>query len=460
MINRTESSLERTGSRWAPRGGGRLHAFGALATGGAIRVLALAFVLLLVAGGLAMARLLMSHDASEPASSAARRSSTAAEVQLAEQRVAERPQDPDALARLGSLYLARARETGDPSFYSLAERAVERARTQRPGHAQALIVAGVLALARHDFAGGLALGEQARALYPDLNAPLGIILDAQTELGRYEEALDTAQQMLDRRPDIASLTRASYQRELRGDLPGAIELLDQSAETAGTPFDEAWTRRLSGDLRLQEGDLDGAERAYAQAATARPGDPAVDVSRARLALARGDAASAEALLRGALEQMPLPDYAIMLGELLLTEGRPQEAQQQFAVARAAFALFAANGGDAALETAAFEADYGDAASAFVGAEAAYRRRPSVIAADVVAWAAYRAGRLDVARRYSAEALRLGTREPALAYHAGVIALASGDAEAATRYLGDAQVMRYALSPGYREALRGLVGATE
>ena len=50
---------------------------------------------------------------------------------------------------------------------------------------------------------------------------LGIMGDAQTELGRYDQALATVQRMVDLRPDLASYSRVSYQRELHGDLPGA-----------------------------------------------------------------------------------------------------------------------------------------------------------------------------------------------------------------------------------------------
>jgi Flp pilus assembly protein TadD len=46
--------------------------------------------------------------------------------------------------------------------------------------------------------------------------------------------------------------------------------------------------------------------------------------------------------------------------------------------------------------------------------------------DAYAWALYRAGHVDEARRMSAQALRLGTRDARLLYHAGAIAIAAGD----------------------------------
>lgn len=46
--------------------------------------------------------------------------------------------------------------------------------------------------------------------------------------------------------------------------------------------------------------------------------------------------------------------------------------------------------------------------------------------DTYAWALYRAGRIAEARRASDQALRLGTRDARLLYHAGAIWIATGD----------------------------------
>ena len=80
-----------------------------------------------------------------------------------------------------------------------------------------------------------------------------------------------------------------------------------------------------------------------------------------------------------------------------------------------------------LELALFEADHGDPARALDLAEAAYRTRQTVRTADALAWADHRSGRPADAARLSAEALRLGSRDPLLLYHAGIIARDAGDA---------------------------------
>ena len=82
-------------------------------------------------------------------------------------------------------------------------------------------------------------------------------------------------------------------------------------------------------------------------------------------------------------------------------------------------------------------------------------------ADVYAWALYRAGRFDEARTKSDEALRLGTIEPILYFHAGMIAAKQGDAERAKTHLSKALAINPKFSLRFeneaRETLKALEG---
>ena len=136
----------------------------------------------------------------------------------------------------------------------------------------AMVGLGTLALARHEFAAALDWGEQARALAPYHAAAYGVIGDAQVELGRYDEAIETVQAMVDLRPDLSSYSRVSYLRELMGDREGALVAMEQAA-TAGSGYAEnvAWVRVQLGNLRFDGGDLAGAASEYAAALAALPG---------------------------------------------------------------------------------------------------------------------------------------------------------------------------------------------
>ena len=114
-----------------------------------------------------------------------------------------------------------------------------------------------------------------------------------------------------------------------------------------------------------------------------------------------------------------------------------EAEQQ---------LFAANGVRTDLEMASFFADHGDPTRALALARAAYRERPSVLGADTLAWALYRAGHSAEAAPYLAKALHLGTQSSRILYHAGMIEIALGDTDSARDHLRQALGLNPAFSP--------------
>ena len=82
-----------------------------------------------------------------------------------------------------------------------------------------------------------------------------VLVDAEIELGKYEEAAIDLQRLLDLKPALPALSRTSYLRELHGDLRGAEEAMIQ-ALTAGSRsnFDLAVTTTLLGDLYLKRGE--------------------------------------------------------------------------------------------------------------------------------------------------------------------------------------------------------------
>jgi tetratricopeptide (TPR) repeat protein len=159
------------------------------------------------------------------------------------------PDNPDAYAGLGDAYLARARETGDPGYYSRADRAFDAALRRKPADLGALIGAGTLAGLRHDFHEQLRLGRAALAQAPELARPLPVVADAEIELGRYGDAARDIQRLVDLKPGLAAYARASYYRELSGDLPGAIAAMKLAA-AGGAGESRAYVQVLLGDLEL------------------------------------------------------------------------------------------------------------------------------------------------------------------------------------------------------------------
>jgi len=83
----------------------------------------------------------------------------------------------------------------------------------------------------------------------------------------------------------------------------------------------------------------------------------------------------------------------------------------------------------------FDADHDrNAISAYRSAKQEYAARHDILGADALAWTAFKARRNAEARTAMQAALRLGTNDPRLFYHAGLIARASGQTQAARAFL--------------------------
>ncbi|MFL5797069.1 MAG: tetratricopeptide repeat protein [Actinomycetota bacterium] len=345
------------------------------------------------------------------------------------------PEDWAAWATLGLAYAQEARVSADPSFYPKAEGALRRSlRIHADGNFEADTGEGALAAARHDFAGALGWGERARAVNPYNGNGYGVIGDAQVELGRYDAAFATFQHMVDLKPDLASYARVSYARELQGDVDGAVAAMQLALGAAGTPEDRAFAASQLGDLSFNSGRLDNAERSYREAIAATAEYMPPQAGLARVAWARGDLDAAIRQFSAVVSRYPSPEYLIALGDLDTVAGRDADADEQYATVRVEERLFQAAGVDVDLELALFDADHGDPTKAVDEARTEWNRRHSILVADALAWSLFRAGRADQAMPYVRFARQLGYRSALLAFHAGMIERATGDAAGARRDL--------------------------
>ena len=351
-------------------------------------------------------------------------------IAIAQTTLAARPDDPKAIAALASAYLARVRETYDPSLYSRAGELLDRATELAPRDVDVAIVAGNLALSRHDFGTALRWGEIARSAAPARPAVYGVLADAYTELGRYDEAVEAAQRMVDLHPDLPSYSRVSYLRELHGDLDGAIDAMRRAVE-AGAPRTEgtAWSEVQLGHLYFAKNDLVGAEQAYTRAVRRVEGYVFGIAGQARVRAERGDLSGAATLYEELLRRLPVPDFAIALADVHQRLGDTSRVAQDVRLVSAMQELLKSSGVRSDIDFALFDADHDlRLPDALVTARAEYRVRPSVTVAMTLAWTEYKNGQLVAASGHARDALRLGWRDPIALRRAERIAQASGDVE--------------------------------
>lgn len=336
------------------------------------------------------------------------------------------PGDWRSFASLGLAYVAEARITADPSYFPKAEGVLDRSLAlESTDNYQAMVGMGALSLARHDFAGALDWGERAKAIDPYSVAVYGVIGDALNELGRYEAAFRTFQEMENTKPGVAAYSRTSYALELRGDITGAIRAMEAARDASASPNDVAWAEYQLGELYFNSGQLDEAERAYRLGANADPAYVPPHAGLAKVAWARGRIEEAIQGYIWVTQRYPLPEYVIALGDLYGVSGRTEEAEQQYALVRAEEKLFEANGVNVDLELALFDADHGSPRIGLAAARAEWARRHSVFVADALGWALYRTGAHAEAAIYARQAMRLGTRNALFMFHAGMIQLKLG-----------------------------------
>src|SRR5205085_5658062 len=128
-------------------------------------------------------------------------------------------------------------------------------------------------------------------------------------------------------------------------------------------------------------------------------------------------------------------------------GREREAQAQYTLVEQIARLSALNGTLYNRQLALFYADHDQApAAAYEQATREYQARHDIYGADAVAWTALKAGKLAEAQAAMKEALKLGTRDAKLFYHAGLIARATGDRAAAHDYLQRALALNPQFDP--------------
>ena len=339
---------------------------------------------------------------------------------------------------LAGEYLQRVRETGDVAFYQRAELLLRGVLARQPRNADALVALGGLALSRHDFAGGLRLARRSQAGL----AALPVMVDALVELGRYSDARRALQRLADLKPNLSTYARVSYLRELHGDLAGAASALDLAAAAGGpAPENAAAIEVLRGDLALVRGRPGEARAAYGRALSEAPKYAPAEAGRARLAAYEADLAGTHRvstvshrgpavrrglgrtirLYQGLVARLPLPEYAIGLGEAELAAGRVRAARQDLALVRVQQRLLARAGVNTDTELAVFESDHGRPARGLRLARRAWAAAPSVRSADAVGWALTRSGRRDAGLRWARRARRLGSADPLFAFHAGMAA---------------------------------------
>jgi tetratricopeptide (TPR) repeat protein len=355
-----------------------------------------------------------------------------------EQRLASHPEDGAAIVLLAEALIRVQRVDSDASAVIAAEQRLRAFLAKMPDHYEAQRVLGSVLLSQHRFRDAIREAERARAMDPRDAWNYGVIGDGHLELGEYDEAFAAFDRMGALRPGPPAYARVAYALELKGDLDGALASMRMAADgtSAHDAEGQAWHFAQLGQLLLLRGRIGDAKREFERAAFTFPDHPYAMNGLARVKVAEGDLAGAFGIYERSYARAQTPELAATLGDLHARLGRPQLAEAMYVEAERLERDGWAQEEPQPQALARFLAERGRKIPAAVAlAEQAAEKRRDIHTMDALAWAYFRAGRLDEAEQAATAALRTGTREPRVVYHAAAIRAERGDASGARALLG-------------------------
>ncbi|MBK6981210.1 MAG: tetratricopeptide repeat protein [Betaproteobacteria bacterium] len=246
----------------------------------------------------------------------------------------ERPDDGLLPLEVVSLYVERARLTGDYGDFGRAQALLDTRSVAAP------TAALCLALARlHVTLHRLRQAGDALVACPpgtDSTEIAAMRADVAMHSGRYREAETVYRALLNAFGTPQQFVRLALLRNRTGSPAEAAALLEAAEKRyhGGSPTMQAWLKLQRGLVALDRGRLDEALALYRLAADALPGWWLVDEHIAEALELQGDARAAKALYAKVLERMRAPAILDALAQLERREGRAEPSEALVREARA------------------------------------------------------------------------------------------------------------------------------
>ena len=384
-------------------------------------------------------------------------------LRKAQQTASERAGDVNAWVATGDAWLRVARTHARPELFSAAQDCAERALGVDANAAPAMRLRALVMMNAHRFSEARA---QARALLERDAADVlswATLSDAELELGNLEAATEAVQQMLDRKPCLASYGRAAHLAWLKGDRVGSKRLYRaaiQAGQQLHDPEPRVWMLVQAAWVFWHEGDYAGAREGFGLALEQLPDyAPALEglgrtllSAGAQRAGLDGAAEYREAIrvLERALAQHALAETAWWLGDAYAAVGDSQRANAAYARVEAL-----AERSDPRTLSLFYATQARKDRAALRLARNAHRERQDYYAKDALAFALYRNGELEQAAPLARELLASGVPDARLIYHAGLIMRDAGDAA----HGGEALRRALSLNPRFDLRLTGALHDT-
>lgn len=348
------------------------------------------------------------------------------------EKIKHNPTDFDSYIKLSEIYVNEARVTGEhgyyyPSILTILDHVLSN-EVKSDIQFKALSLKSSVYLSLHQFANAKETATKAVALNRYNAQIYGALVDANVELGNYDEAVKMAETMMDKRPDLLSYSRASYLREIHGDPTGAIEAMKLAVESGFPGYEnEAWTRTTLAHIYETYGDIQSAEKEYMTTLTERPGYPFAIAGLASVEMKKGNLKEAEEKLMQAIAVIPEVSFYVDLADLYKQTGRENEAKAALKTILEMMADDEDKGHTMALEYAKVYMNIAeDLPTALQYAMKEYDARPTNIDVNkVLAEIYHHMGNQVEAEKHLAMAFITNSKNPELLEIAGLIQISGG-----------------------------------
>jgi tetratricopeptide (TPR) repeat protein len=332
--------------------------------------------------------------------------------------------NPKAAAGYNALALAqarRARETADTAYYIQAEESLKKSFALEANNFEGRKVLGWVMLGKHEFAEALKLAVELNRQMKDDVTVYGLLADAHTQLGNYKEAEQAVQWMLNiGRSSIPGLTRAAHLRELFGDTEGALELMRMAYDrlSPSEAEDRAWVLTHAAHLQLLTGNTAAADELAGQALALFPDYHYALGQLAKVRAAQSRYTEAASLQSRRYQAAPHPENLYELAVAQKKAGLDEEARASFARFEKGARAEMKSWDNANRELIFYYTDHAARPQdALEVARLEVARRQDVPTLDAYAWALFKNGEEEEAKRQMARALAVGVRDPELLHRA-------------------------------------------
>ncbi len=358
-------------------------------------------------------------------------------------RVADHPKVLSYHLQLAQRYSRKAKETGAEECYALAEQSLKQAMKLAPKDpAVRLSMAGTLAF-RHHFADALKLAEEVFAERSEDIEALAAVHDAQMGLGDEVAAKKTLEQLVQRinAPVTGLWVRQAHFAELHGQDDEALKLLKKCVPVAlenwgdhRNPAITWYQLRLAHQL-LEMGQVEPAVAEFEDAVARLPKYFLAVSGLAEARAVQGRYEEALKLYANTISLCPDPIFFMAAGDIHTKLGQVDQAKAAYATAEKTILESGATPAEYSRELSLFYSERGlQPKKAVELARTDLTFRHDIFGYDALAWALYRDGQFEEAVKASQQALRTGSRNAKLHYHAGMIQHRLGHADAARKHL--------------------------